>query len=120
MEYIVIKLYLNGIQGDCHDMRTSDFEESFKKLQSYSESINRRLYFAPLTNDQENGLPIDCTPFAEVEYTGVLSNEEKETLVEYMKSFSINAEIKLPYLEEFSALRMVKFKKIEDEIFEIS
>ena len=120
MEYIVIKLYLNGIQGDCHDIHIEDFEESFKKMQDYARSINRKLYFAPLTSDQECGLPVECTPFAEIEYTGVLSEAEKKTLVQYIKGFSIDAEIKMPYLNEFCVLKMVKFKKIDDEIFEIS
>ena len=120
MEYIVVKLYLNGMQDDCHDMHIEDFEESFKKLQGYVKSTNRKLYFAPLTNNQVIGLPIDCTPFAEIEYTGTLSEAEKKELVQYMKGFSINAEVKRSCLEEFCTLTMVKFKKVEDEIFEIS
>ena len=83
MDYIIIKLYLNGIQGDCHDIHIEDFEESFKKMQDYARSINRKLYFAPLTSDQECGLPVDCTPFAEIEYTGVLSEAEKKIFHTY-------------------------------------
>ena len=120
MDYIIIKLYLNDIQGDCHDIHIADFEKTFKEMQSYAKSMNRNLYFVPLTSDNNAGLPIACTPFAEIEYTGTLSEAEKKSFVEYMKSFSVDAEIKTPYLEEFCTLKMVKFKKIEDEIFEIS
>ena len=80
MEYIVIKLYLNEIQCDCHDIHIEDFEETFKKMQSYVKSMNRKLYFVPLTNNLQTGLPINCTPFAEIEYTGTLSETEKNHL----------------------------------------
>lgn len=120
MDYIIIKLYLNDIQGDCHDIRIEDFEKTYKEMQNYAKSINKKLYFVPLTSDNEDGLPINCTPFAEIEYTGTLSGAEKKSFVEYIKSFSIDAEISMPYLEEFCTLKMVKFKKIEDEIVEIS
>ena len=120
MEYIVIKLYLNGMMGECHDIHIEDFNAMLKEMQEYAKSLNRKLYFVSLTSDQEMGLPVDCTPFAEIEYTGALSCEEKKKLVKYMKSFSIDAEIKNHYLEEFCTLSMVKFKKIDDDIFEIS
>ena len=40
--------------------------------------------------------------------------------VEWLKELSMDAEINGEYLEDFSTLTMVKFKKIDDEIFEIS
>ena len=114
MEYIVIKLYLNEMQGDCYDIHSEDFEKNYKNLQGYAESINRRLYLAPMTASL-----IGIDPFAEVEYTKDLSQEEKQNIVGYIKIFFTDGKVKGRELEEFNTLKMVKFEKIEDGVFEI-
>ena len=88
-------------------------------MQGYATDNNKKLYFAALTNDQTVGIPVNCTPFAEIEYTGSIDEAEKRQYIEYLKKLSLNAEIKGEYLEEFNTLTMVKFKKTDDEILEI-
>ena len=119
MEYVIIKLYLNEMQGDCHDIHIEDFEATLKEMQGYAKSINRKLFFAPITNDGSIGLPVDCTPFAEIEYTCNLEKAEKASFITFLKRLSVDAKIEKGYLCEFNTLRMVTFKKIEAEIFEL-
>ena len=120
MGYVIIKLYVNSLQGDYHDINQKNLEALVEEMQLYARKNDKRLFFASFTSDSEEGIPVDCTPFAEVEYTDSITAEEKNQYVEYLKKLSINAEIRGKYLEEFNTLTMVKFRKIQDEIIEIS
>ena len=120
MEYIIIKLYTNEMQGDYHDINIDNLNLILQKMQDYAEKKGKKLYFASMTTDQTIGVPVNCSPFAEIEYTESITQEEKNKYVEYLKKISMNAEINGEFLEEFNTLKMFKFKKIEDEIVEIS
>ena len=119
MGYVIIKLYANEMQGDFHDLSIEGFEKLFQEMQDYAKGNGKKLYFASMTTDQTIGIPLACTPFAEVEYTTPLTEEEKKQYVEYLKKLCMNAEIEKKYLIDFPTLTMVKFKKIDDEIIEI-
>ena len=120
MGYIIIRHYINEIDGDFHDLNASNFEKTVQKMKQYAAKNNKKLFFVSLANNQCIGLPLNCTPFAEVEYTESMTQEEKNKYVEWLKELSMDAEINGEYLEDFSTLTMVKFKKIDDEIVEIS
>lgn len=120
MGHIIIKLYTNDMQGDFHDINIATFEKTVQKMKQYATKNNKKLFFVSLANDQTIGVPVSCTPFAEIEYTESITQEEKNKYVEWLKELSMDAEINGEYLEDFSTLTMVKFKKIEDEIVEIS
>ena len=120
MGYIIIKLYLNEMQNDFHDISISNFEAIAKEMKNYALKNNKKLFFVALANDQTIGVPLSCSPFAEIEYTESITQEEKNKYIDCLKKLSMNAEINGNYLEEFNTLAMVKFKKIEDEIVEIS
>ncbi|MBR2339233.1 MAG: hypothetical protein IKA74_00180 [Clostridia bacterium] len=120
MEYVIIKLYVNQLQDDFHDINIDIASSTVKKLKRYAKSKNRKLFFVPIVNDTVYGFPCDCTPFAEIEYTGSLSEEEKKTYVEYAKRFSANTAFDSKFFNRFVTISMIRFKKIEDEIFEIS
>ena len=120
MGYVIIKLYVNELQGDFHDINISNFESIVKEMQDYAAKSNKKLFFAALANDESVGIPVSCTPFAEIEYTDSITVEEKHQYVDYLKKLSANAKLNGIYLEESNTLTMVKFRKIEDEIFEIS
>lgn len=120
MDYIIIKLYLNELNGDFHDVNAADFELAVKELRDVAAKSGRKLYFVTSANDGCVGLPVSCTPFAEIEYTGSIEADEKEQYIELLKRLSMDAETKGEYLESFKTLTMVKFKKTYDEIIEIS
>ena len=120
MNYLVVKLYINDIQGDYHDIMVNKWESLMNEMIDYANANGKKMYFASLTTDQFIGLPIDCTPFAEIEYTGNINDDEKKQYIEYVRKFSMSAQIKGKNLEEVNTLKMVKFRKIDDEIYEIS
>ena len=120
MGYIIIKLYTNEIQDDFHDINIDKLNLLVQEMQDYAKGNGKKLYLVSITSDPRSGIPVDCSPFAEVEYTDNITQEEKTKYVEYLKKLSMDAEIIGEYLEEYNTLKMVKFKKIEDEIFEIS
>jgi len=116
MDYLIVKLYLNEIDEDCHDLHISDQEARYQEFSKYAETIGKQLFFMPVANDPRVGLPVCGTPFAEVEYSGELDAREKQEIVEYLKKFSLDATVKKGRLYEFPSLAMVKFKKTEDEV----
>ena len=118
--YIVIRLYRNQIDEDCHDIHMDDFKKRLLELEKYAESIGRRLFFLHTTSDFYNGVPVELAPLAEIEYTGELSIGEKEELIRRIKYFSLDGEhSKKGIMTELYTLTAVKFKRVCDEIIEL-
>ena len=121
MEYIIIKHYAGDIDGDYHDLVISEYERIYKELESFARECGRKLFYAPIAKEAGCSIPLDTTPFAEVEYTGELAAEERERYVEFLKRLSRDARFERGYLIPYGTLKMVKFKRIADEdIYEVS
>lgn len=125
MDYVVIKLYTNEIQGDIHDINIDNlvYQNTLQQMMDLAKQHGKKLFFMPIANDGCLGVPVDGTPFAEIEYTTSISEVEKKTYIECLKTLVTDANIENKkgqvYLDEFCTLTMVKFKKIDDEIVEI-
>ena len=118
MDYVIIKLYADEMLGDFHDATLSDREAAVKQMQDYASQHGRKLFFAPLTNPTD-GL-LGGAPFAEVEYTGMMGADEKAHYIEFLKTLSMDASFDGTYLTPYQTLAMVRFKKIADEIVELT
>ncbi|MBQ8433387.1 MAG: hypothetical protein IJX23_01085 [Clostridia bacterium] len=124
MDYVIIKLYTNQIRSaDLHDLSIEKLQKVVDSMKDFSLQHGKKLYLAPITCASEAGHPVDCTPFAEIEYTTALTDEEKLRYIEFCKELCIDGHMIYKkddcYLEQFCTLTMVKFKKIDDEIREI-
>lgn len=116
MEYIIIKMYVNEKHPDLYDYELGILDKLADEMRTYASESGRRLCFASMTA-MSDGLPYTI-PFAEVEYTGELSSEEKAKYVAYLKRFSHDTKD----MEKDSGratLELVRFSKIDDEIFDL-
>ena len=119
MDYCIIKLYLNEKQDNFHDIQVCDNEKTIEEMKIFAFKNGKYLIFESMTNVQYIGLPIENTPYAEIEYTGEINDEEKKYYIESLKKLSTDAALEEDSLAPFSTLEYVRFKKIDDEIYEI-
>ena len=116
MNYIIIKLYLNELGGDWHDVNYSDYEKKTVAIHNFAKRHNSRLFISCITNNGIDGPAICGDVFAEVEYTEQLSEEEKKAYIEFLKWMSKDAEFKRGYLVPRDTLSMVSFRRVEREV----
>ena len=120
MDYIVIKLHFNDKNADIHDIYINESNKLFERMRLYAKEHGRSLYFSSVTSGAECGVPVEIIPFAEVEYTGTLTEEEKRQYIDWLKFFSIDGEyVAEGCIEEFPPLKMVRFRKVDDEFIEL-
>ena len=116
MNYIIIKLYVNEIDGDFHDIHYSEYEKDIVEIHEYAKKNNSRLFFTCVTNNCIDGPAISGDVFAEVTYTEDLNKEEKCEYIKFLRKFSKTAEVKRKRLCEYETLTMVNFKHIDSDI----
>ncbi len=123
MDYLIIKLYLNEIDPDWHDINMDTYNSELGELDDYAKSMGKKLFFASLHNGGGVDEHSRFRPFAEVEYTGILSEDEKKRYIEYLKKLSIDAQVNHRgneiIMKEFCALSLIRFKRIEDDIYAV-
>lgn len=119
MDYCIIKLYLNEHQQDFHDIQIDENETTIEEMRKVAFNNGKYLIFESITNVSCLGLPINNTPYAEIEYTGEINAEEKSFYIESLKQLSTDATMEEECLNPFNTLEYVRFKKIHDEIYEI-
>lgn len=113
MKYVVtIKFYRGQIvDTDYHDMILEEYKKLFKQLKDYFKAKNTAVFITYLDTYLP---PLDTTPFAEVEYTGDLSQEDKDFCVQQLVAMSGDwfYSRKTDSCTEYSTLKLVKFAKI--------
>lgn len=114
--FIIIKIYRNDFSSSAfHDLEIEPYEEVQENLKNYVESIGRRLYIVGLYGVDL----IDTTPFAEIEYGGSLSENEKQTMIRHLKNFFSDAFEDGEELTPCNCLKTVIFKNVsQTEIYE--
>ena len=128
-DIILIKLYRNEFScNDYHDWMLDRYPLFVKELERYIQEKGKSVYLICMATNI-----IDCTPlakpFAEIEYTGNFSPDEREKCFDVLKRLSsdiewytekIGRKKELTY-REFSTLMLVKIRKIEqsEELIEV-
>ena len=116
MNYVTMKLYINEIDGDWHDINEEEYEKSTAQIHEFAKQHNSRLFFTVVSNDGLIGPGIDCDVFAQIEYTEELSEEEKNEYVAFLKEISKSAEVRGKYLTPYETLTMVSFRRVVSEV----
>lgn len=111
---VTIKLYRNAIScGDYHDLYADDFAAKIKELKSFAEQIGKNLYFTVC--NASDCASFDC--FAEIAYTGTLSEQEKAEYAAIVKFFAKDAEISDGALKVYDLPVSIFFVKAQIEAF---
>ena len=122
MKYLILKMFLNEKLCEYHDVCEGEYLSVMENIRSLANESGRSFYFIQTVNDPRGGIPVDCTPFAEIEYNGEMAREEKVEYIKLVKGLFNDGDIKYEHgvtLETVNTLSMVKFKKTDDEIFTI-
>lgn len=117
MDVIMIKHYMSELDDDYHDINIDKLWQLVEKMSAYAKENGRELIYTTMTNDCQRGLPVNTDVFAEISYTGELSETEKNSYVNFLKRLSYNE----TYSENRATkprcmLKLVRFSKINDEI----
>lgn len=87
----MIKLYRNDIGcGDYHDIMIDEYERKINELHEYGEKINKKILFT--ASQCMSPIPSDC--FVEIVSNVELTHNEKKHLIEVVKCFCGDADIK--------------------------
>ena len=114
-DVVTIKLYKNEMDTDYHDMMLECYPQLFADLQSYFSAKNTHLCIAYLHACMA---VLDSTPFAEVEYTGELTKQDKDVCIDALMKLSGDWEYRSGGMCEFSQLQLIKFAKISrDDVY---
>ena len=120
MDYIIIKHYIADLDPDYREINMSKLEDLLCKMKLYAKESGKQLLYAVMS-ENDYGFPVRQDTFADIEYTGEISDEEKQRYTQFLKSLSYN--------EEYSArndrmklhcmLKLIRFRKITDELLPI-
>ena len=130
-DIVLIKLYRNEFSdNDYHDWMIDRYPLFAEELKKHLQERGKSFYLMCLSSDTLNGAPCNGNPFAEIEYTGSLTQEEKQNCLETLKKLSSdlewyqtkNGRKKETKSREFSTLTLVKIRKIkeDEELLELS
>ena len=114
---IIIKIYLNESASDAyHDLSIEEKENAIKSIKIALPSKDVRIVAF-------DNYGYDIEPFAEVEYTGNLSEKEKNACIQAVKDLSADGEFisngKENELVEKTTVDLIKFHRIDDEIIRL-
>lgn len=116
MDIIIIKLYRNEDTTDMRDLKLDEFTEKINTLKKYGESINKKILFTVLSASEIAECNFSC--FAEVEYSGEITQSEKDYIDEFLCDFSVMGEYdysgKYLQMNHFQTLEAVIFKKLQN------
>ena len=110
---VVIKVYRNDIAcSEYHDVYLNDFNAKVNELKSYANQIGKKIYFTVCH-------ALDCADFdcfAEVSYSGILSEQEKEKYISIIKFFAKDANIERNTLNVYDLPISIIFTKAQMDI----
>lgn len=104
---------------DCYrDINEIKMQYMLKEMKSYAQFYGRKLIYITMKNPNLEGLPIDSDTYAEVEYTGELTEHEKKEYVMFLKNLSMDEEYSTrdDRVRLYCTLKAIRFKEINDEI----
>ena len=117
MDYIIVKHYIADLDEDYREINMDKIQSLLGKMKEYAKSTGKELLYAAMS-EYCLGFPVTPDTFADVEYTGELTNEEKKSYVKFLKLLSYNEEYsaRSDRFRLYSMLRLIRFRKITDEI----
>ena len=119
-EHVIIKLFLSGLDEDYREIHLDDYDTILNEMRGYVHGCGRVLTFSAITGDFVEAFPVTQDCFAEVEYTGDLTEGERKEYINYLKRLSMNEKMIIgKFSDEYCLLKLVKFRKISDEIIAI-
>ena len=120
MDYIIIKHYIADLDTDYREINMDKLGALLNKMKLYAKLNGKQLLYAVMSESCE-GFPVAQDTFADIEYTGELSDEEKENYVKFLKRLSYNEEYssRNDRMKLHCMLKLIRFRKITEEIFPI-
>ena len=91
MDYIIIKHYIAHLDPDYREINMSKLEALLCKMKLYAKESGKQLLYAVMS-ENNYGFPVRQDTFADIEYTGEISDEEKQRYTQFLKSLSYNEE----------------------------
>lgn len=114
VDTVIIKVYRNNITcSDYHDISLDNFDLKVKELKNFADSIGKKIYFTVCN-------ALDCADFdcfAEITYSGTLSEQEKEKYISIIKFFTQDANIERETLNIYDLPISIIFTKAQIEVF---
>lgn len=110
-DLVIIKVYRNNDTSDLRDLMLDELGENIKELKEFGDQIKKEIFFTVL--DASELSETNLTTFAEIEYTGELSPDEKEYYIETIKHFTISGE----YNYKKRSLEIIKHNDLQGVIF---
>ena len=120
MDYIIVKHYIADLDLDYREIYMDKLGALLNKMKLYAKSNGKQLFYAVMSESCD-GFPVVQDTFADIEYTGKLSDEEKDNYIKFLKRLSYNEEYNSgnDRMKLHCMLKLIRFRKITDEIFPI-
>lgn len=120
MDFIIIKHYIADLDEDYREINMSKINSLLDKMKDYAKSTGKELLYAVMSENCY-GFPVNQDTFADIEYTGELTDEEKKKYAQFLKGLSYNEEYNSTSnrMRLYCMLRLIRFRKITDEILVI-
>ena len=117
MDYIIVKHYIADLDEDYREINMSKINSLLDKMKDYAKSTGKELLYAVMS-EYCLGFPVKPDNFADVEYTGVLTVDEKKSYAKFLKLMSYNEEYnaRSDRMRRYPMLKLIRFRKITDEI----
>ena len=114
-KYIIISLaFGKEVWSDLHDIEMDLFAKQSKIAIARAKEQGVDLFFTESSNDR-----IISSSFALVEYNFDLTNEEKQSLVEFLTQFFHDGKFCKRYVEMENTLKAVRFLRTNGELIVI-
>lgn len=114
-KYLIISLvFKEKPWSDLHDIEIDLFAEQSQKAIADAKKQGVNLFFKESSNDR-----ISSSSFATVEYNFDLTNEEKQSLVEFLTQFFHDGKFCKRYVEIENTLKAVRFLRTNGELIVI-
>ncbi len=119
MDFIIIKHYMCELDSDFREINIDKIKTKLNKMKKYAKESGKKLIYLTMTSVYD-GFPADSDPYAEVEYTGDLREDEKNQYVHFLKQLSLDEDYwgKNPRPLR-CILQAVRFTKISGEVLPI-
>ena len=120
MDHIIVKHYIADLDQDYRELNMDKLGTLLNEMKLYAKSCGKQLLYAVMSESCD-GFPVVQDTFADIEYTGELSDEEKGNYVKFLKRLSYNEEYssRNNRMKLHCMLKLIRFRKITDEIFPI-
>lgn len=120
MDYIIVKHYIADLDMDYREINMDKINALLTKMKRYAKQLGKQLLYAVMSESCD-GFPVPQDTFADIEYTGEISAEEKNNYIHFLKRLSYNEEYnaKTDRMKLHCMLKLIRFRKITDEIFPI-